>query len=79
LAAAAGDVIVSFSTRFLGRNGYLSVNLIDGPETIEQSKIQALAILTAVHFAPGFRYEDQRCWNRPSGAGPRMSLSCTCR
>ncbi|MEO7729826.1 MAG: DUF2167 domain-containing protein [Kofleriaceae bacterium] len=61
--------VVNFSTRFLGRNGFLSVNLIDGPETIAQSQTQALAILTAVHFAPGFRYEDHVGSDHSSGMG----------
>ena len=60
---------VNFSTRFLGRNGYLSVDLVDGVETIDQSKTQALAILTAVHFAPGFRYEDHVGSDHSSGLG----------
>jgi uncharacterized membrane-anchored protein len=61
--------VVNFSTRFLGRNGYLSVDLVDGAETIEQSKTQALAILTAVHFGPGFRYEDHVGSDHSSGIG----------
>jgi uncharacterized membrane-anchored protein len=61
--------VVNFFTRFLGRDGYLSVNLIDDPATIEQSKAQALAVLTAVHFAPGFRYEDHAEGDHDSGLG----------
>jgi uncharacterized membrane-anchored protein len=61
--------VVNFFTRFLGRNGYLSVNLIDDPSTMEASKVQALSILTAVHFAPGARYEDHVDSDRDSGLG----------
>jgi uncharacterized membrane-anchored protein len=61
--------VVNFSTRFLGRNGYLSVDLVDSTETIEQSKTQALAILTAVHFSPGFRYADHASGDHSSGIG----------
>jgi len=61
--------VVNFFTRFLGRNGYLSVNLIDDPSTLEASKTQALSILTAVHFAPGARYEDHVDSDHSSGLG----------
>lgn len=61
--------VVNFFTRFLGRNGYLSVNLIDDPLKIEASKAQALSILTAVHFASGARYEDHVGSDHDSGLG----------
>lgn len=61
--------VVNFFTRFLGRNGYLSVDLIDDPSTLEASKAEALSILTAVHFAPGARYEDHVDSDRDSGLG----------
>ena len=61
--------VVNFSTRFLARNGYLSVDLVDSTDTIEHSKTQALAILTAVHFASGFRYEDHASGDNSSGIG----------
>jgi uncharacterized membrane-anchored protein len=60
---------VNFFTRFLGRNGYLSVNLIDGPTTIEASKGQALSVLNALHFTPGARYEDHEGGDKDSGLG----------
>ena len=45
------------------------MNLIDDPSTLEASKVQALSILTAVHFAPGARYEDHADSDRDSGLG----------
>lgn len=61
--------IINFFTRFLGRNGYLSVNLIDSPENIEQSKVQALTVLQAVRFQNGARYEDHADGDKSSGLG----------
>ena len=61
--------VINFFTRILGRNGFLSVNLIDDPSTIEASKVEALAILTAVRFKPGSRYEDHTSSDRDSGMG----------
>jgi uncharacterized membrane-anchored protein len=60
---------VNFFTRFLGRNGYLSVDLIDDPATIEASKVEALSVLDAVHFDIGSRYEDHVGSDRSSGLG----------
>jgi uncharacterized membrane-anchored protein len=66
---ATDGKVVNFFTRFLGREGYLSVDLIDEPSRIEASKAEALSILTAVHFTPGFRYEDHVGSDRDSGLG----------
>jgi uncharacterized membrane-anchored protein len=49
---------INFYTRVLGRKGYVALNLMDDPETIEKSKVQGLAILRATTFKPGARYED---------------------
>jgi uncharacterized membrane-anchored protein len=65
---AEGEV-VNFFTRVLGRGGFLSVDLIDAPQSIESSKQQALSILTAVQFTPGARYEDHVGGDRDSGLG----------
>jgi uncharacterized membrane-anchored protein len=54
---------------FLGRLGFLSVNLIDDPATIEASKVQALSVLTALHFETGSRYEDHASSDQDSGIG----------
>ena len=60
---------VNFFTRFLGRNGYLSVNLIDDPVTIDAAKLEALSILTALRFKPGQRYDDHVDGDKDSGIG----------
>ena len=60
---------MNFFTRLLGREGFLSVNLIDDPAKIEASKAQALSVLTAVHFASGSRYEDHATSDKSSGMG----------
>jgi len=61
--------VVNFFTRFLGRAGYLSVDLIDGADTIEQSKLQAISILEALRFKPGQRYEDHASGDKDSHMG----------
>jgi uncharacterized membrane-anchored protein len=68
-AHASDSKVVNYFTRFLGRLGYLSVNLIDDPATIETSKTQALSVLTALHFDMGSRYEDHVSSDRDSGIG----------
>jgi len=68
-AHAVDGEVINFFTRFLGRHGYLSVNLIDDPAAIERSKTQALAILTAVRYRAGHRYEDHVDGDKDSGMG----------
>jgi len=60
---------VNFMTRILGRNGFLSIDLIDAPERIEASKKNAVAVLDATHFRPGYRHADHRDGDRDSGVG----------
>ncbi len=48
----------NFYTRVLGRRGYVALNLMDDPATIEASKVEALAVLRATTFKPGARYAD---------------------
>lgn len=63
--------VINYFTRLLGRNGYLSVNLIDTPEAIEQAKIDAGAVLTGVRYQTGYRYEDHAEGDKSSGIGLR--------
>lgn len=62
---------INFFTRLLGRNGYISINLIDSPETIDQAKTQALPLLAATHYTVGSRYEDHADGDKSSGIGLR--------
>jgi uncharacterized membrane-anchored protein len=63
--------VVNFFTRILGRNGYLSVDLIDEPERLDASKKEALAILQATRFNAGWAYADHVGSDRSSGVGLR--------
>jgi uncharacterized membrane-anchored protein len=61
--------VINFFTRILGRNGYMSVNLIDSPDTIEASKLATANILTSIRYKAGFTYEDHKDGDRSSGLG----------
>ncbi|MEP6862321.1 MAG: DUF2167 domain-containing protein [Deltaproteobacteria bacterium] len=61
--------VVNFFTRFLGRSGYLSLNLIDDAATIEASKVQALSVLQATRFKPGFTYDNHASGDKDSHLG----------
>jgi uncharacterized membrane-anchored protein len=61
--------VVNFFTRFLGRYGYLSVDLIDSPDTLMASKVQAQAVLNALSFEPGAAYGDHASEDHSSGMG----------
>ncbi|MEI9937602.1 MAG: DUF2167 domain-containing protein [Pseudomonadota bacterium] len=57
-ASDADGTSINFNTRILGRHGYASLNLIDAPEKLAQSKLEAASLLDVTHFDPGARYED---------------------
>jgi len=54
----ADGTSINFNTRVLGRHGYASLNLIDDPDKIAQSKLEAATLLGVTHFDSGARYED---------------------
>lgn len=49
---------VNYNTYALGRQGYISLNLVTGYETIEKDKPEAKALLAALNFNDGKRYTD---------------------
>lgn len=49
---------VNYHQLALGREGYFALSLISDNNTIEQSKSDAHAILSALHYVNGKRYED---------------------
>jgi uncharacterized membrane-anchored protein len=62
---------INFFTRNLGRVGYLSIDLIDSPENIEKSKVEATPVLAALRFKPGAKYEEHKSGDKSSGIGLR--------
>ena len=54
----ADGTSINFNTRVLGRHGYASLNLIDAPEKLASSKLEAATLLGVTHFDTGARYED---------------------
>jgi uncharacterized membrane-anchored protein len=53
-----GDPTVNYNTYLLGREGYVSLNLITGASTVDTDKEAARQLLSAVSFVPGKRYAD---------------------
>lgn len=49
---------INYNTYLLGREGYLSLNLVTGLDVVEAEKPQAHALLAAVSFKDGKRYQD---------------------
>lgn len=70
-AHAVDGKVINFITRILGRNGFISVTLIDEPERIEASKKDALPVMVATHFNAGATYADHASSDRSSGIGLR--------
>jgi uncharacterized membrane-anchored protein len=61
--------VVNFFTRVLGRNGYMSLDLVADAATIDKAKTEATAVLAATRFKPGFKYEDHKSGDKSSGMG----------
>ena len=61
--------VINFFTRVLGRNGFMSVNLIDTPDRIEQSKQDTANVVGATRFKQGMRYQDHASGDKDSGIG----------
>lgn len=68
-AHKAGGALVNHFTRILGRDGFLSVNLIDAAETMQRSRQDARSIVEATRFQSGSRYEDHTPGDASSGTG----------
>ena len=52
------DPTVNYNTYLLGREGYLSLNLITSASTVDADKAAAQQLLSAVSFNPGKGYDD---------------------
>ena len=57
-AAADAPATVNYNTYALGRDGYFQINLLTSVATIEKEKTYARAVLAALDYKPGKRYED---------------------
>ena len=66
-----GGPVINFFTRILGRHGYMSVDLIDSPDTLEASKVETAGLMIGTRFKTGFTYEDHQEGDKSSGMGLR--------
>ena len=57
-AAAKDDAGINYNTYALGRDGYITLNLITGLGQVEQDKHHARTLLAALNYNEGKRYED---------------------
>ncbi|WP_342360191.1 DUF2167 domain-containing protein [Terrarubrum flagellatum] len=56
--SADNDGSANYNTYALGREGYLSLNLVTGVDSLEGNKKFARELLAALNYGPGKRYED---------------------
>jgi uncharacterized membrane-anchored protein len=57
--AAAGEAaIVNYNTYALGRQGYISINLLTDSKSLDADKVHALDMLSRLEFVDGKRYTD---------------------
>lgn len=52
------DPTINYNTYVLGREGYISLNLVTSMSTVDQDKVAAGQLLSAVDFNSGKRYAD---------------------
>jgi uncharacterized membrane-anchored protein len=57
-AATDAPATVNYNTYALGRDGYFQINLLTSDTAIEKEKSHARAVLAALEYKPGKRYED---------------------
>lgn len=57
-AAATDEQGVNYNTYALGRDGYISMNLVTGMSSVEQEKPVAKQLLAALEFNEGKKYSD---------------------
>jgi uncharacterized membrane-anchored protein len=57
-ASSEDGTSVNYSTRVLGRRGYVSMNLVVDPAGLADSKPHMAKLLESTRFNPGARYED---------------------
>jgi len=60
---------VNYFSRLLGRNGYMSVDLIDSPDKIEAAKQQAGAVMAGIRYKKGALYDEHQSGDKDSGMG----------
>jgi uncharacterized membrane-anchored protein len=63
--------VINYFTRILGRNGFLSVNLIDSPDHLAAAKQETAALVSGIRFQTGSAYEDHVESDKSSGMGLR--------
>lgn len=57
-AADSDGTGVNYNTYTLGRQGYISLNMVTGRKELQQNKAAAHALLAAMQYKPGKRYGD---------------------
>lgn len=58
LDAPAADPTINYNTYLLGREGYVSLNLVTSASSVDQHKPAANELLNALRFNEGKRYQD---------------------
>jgi uncharacterized membrane-anchored protein len=53
-----GDEVVNYNVRLLGRNGYMSVTLVDDPARLAESKPHVEALLSTFEYKKGRTYAE---------------------
>lgn len=55
-----GEEVINYNVRILGREGYMSVTLMDDPKMIDASKVEFAQVLERFSYKPGKTYAEWR-------------------
>ncbi len=61
--------VINYFTRVLGREGFMSVNLVDSPDKLAAAKQASAAAIANTRFKTGHKYEDHKDGDKSSGMG----------
>lgn len=61
--------VINYFTRVLGREGFMSVNLVDSPDKLAAAKLASAAAIANTRFKTGHKYEDHKDGDKSSGMG----------
>lgn len=68
-AQSEGHEIINYNMRYLGREGYMALTLVDSPDSVETSLKETKQVLGGFSFKPGKKYSEFRSGDKMAAYG----------
>jgi uncharacterized membrane-anchored protein len=68
-AQSEGHEIINYNMRYLGREGYMALTLVDSPDTVDESLKDSKTVLSGFSFKTGKKYSDFRSGDKMAAYG----------